>query len=471
MPNRFHKPAVLLLTALALCVPSLAVPPARVVTRPVPKVPIIDYKLENGLRVILSPDKVAPVVSLTVMYNVGSRNEKPGKTGFAHLFEHLMFGGSENVGKGEHFALLSENGGSYNGTTSQERTVYYETVPANQMNLALFLEADRMRAVDLTQDSLDREIAVVKEERRQRVDNEAYGSLYEHSLRQYFRTFAYQHSTIGSMEDIGNAKLEDAMSFYKTYYRPNNAVLVLVGDFKVEDAKRSIRKYFGPIPGGPPIPPIDGIEPDRQESGERFVYTDPLAKMPRVRRYYRGVRGDHPDFYALQVLATALSGRGKTGRLYEPLVESRLALGVSAVALEMQTNSPFQIEVGLPATGDPAKVEETLDREIARIQTDGITESELSRAKTQLRTSWAAHLQTTGAKASYLATYTTYYNDPDRINTLFSRQNAVTLDDVKRVANTYLEKENSVTIVVNPGLADAPANNNGNTGHSPEEAQ
>ncbi|HOC31517.1 MAG TPA: insulinase family protein, partial [Armatimonadota bacterium] len=135
------------------------------------------------------------------------------------------------------------------------------------------------------------------------------------------------------------------------------------------------------------------------------------------------------------------------------------------------TNSPFQIEVGLPATGDPAKVEETLDREIARIQTDGITESELSRAKTQLRTSWAAHLQTTGAKASYLATYTTYYNDPDRINTLFSRQNAVTLDDVKRVANTYLAKENSVTIVVNPGLADAPANNNGNTGHSPEEAQ
>jgi len=361
------------------------------------------------------------------------------------------------VGNGEHFALLTENGGTFNGTTSQERTVYYETVPANQVELALFLEADRMRALDVFKKNMDNEREVVKEERRQRVDNEAYGSLYEESLKLFFKTFAYQHSTIGSMDDLNAATVADTQAFYHTYYRPNNAVLVLVGDFNVNDAKAKIQKHFGAIPRGPAVPPVEGVEPDRQGGEQRLTIKDPLATLPRLRRYYRVVDGNHPDSYALGVLADILTGRGKTGRLYDPLVESRLALGVTAAALSMRTKSPFQIEIGLPANGDPAKVEAVLDAEIEKVKKDGVTDDELKRALVQLRTSASARLQTTANKASFLATYTLYYNDPDRINTIYDHQAAVTVDDVKRVAQTYFTKDNSVTIIVIPGRTEKPS--------------
>lgn len=448
--------ALLSLLAAPGLVPARAadVPPARIVARPIPHVPIVDYRLDNGLRVILSQDKTAPVVSLSLMYDVGSRDERPGRTGFAHLFEHLMFQGSENVGKGEHFALISENGGSFNGTTSQERTVYYATVPANQLDLILFLEADRMRSLEVSQANLDNQREVVKEERRQRVDNEAYGSLYEVSLQTFFRSFPYQHSTIGSMDDLNAATVEDARDFFRTYYAPNNAVLVLVGSFEVKDARARVEKYFGSIPSQPGPRRVEAREPFF--AGEqRETITDPLASLPRFRRYYRTVPGDHPDFYPLQVLATILSGRGKTGLLYEPLVESKLALGASAVQLEMRTNSPFQIECGMAAGGDPQAVEDAVEAVLERVKEQGVTPEQLRRAQIQLKTSFVARLQETGPKASFLATYTTYYSDPNRINTLYSRQEAVTNEDVRRVARKYFHDDNSATIIVLPGKRSA----------------
>src|SRR5437868_5988426 len=197
-----------------------------------PRVEFADERLENGLRVLLAPDRAAPVVAISVTYDVGSRNEPPGRTGFAHLFEHMMFQGSENIGRGEHFVLVNDNGGTFNGTTNQDRTNYFATLPANQLELALFLEADRMRSLDISQANLDNQRAVVQEERRQSYDNQPYGQMREQMLDLAYTSFGYKHSTIGSMEDLNAATLEDVRSFFKTYYAPNNAAVAVVGDFK-----------------------------------------------------------------------------------------------------------------------------------------------------------------------------------------------------------------------------------------------
>jgi zinc protease len=215
-----------------------------------------EYTLKNGLRVQLSEDHTAPVVAIHVTYDVGSRNERPGRTGFAHLFEHMMFKGSQNVGDGEHFYQVFTQGGSMNGTTSADRTVYFETMPAHQLELALFLEADRMRSLAITQENLDNQRNAVQEERRQSYDNQPYGRAFEAHLALMFDNFAYKHSTIGSMEDLNAATVKDVAEFFKMYYAPNNAVLTVVGDFKSADAKHLIEKYFGNIPRQPAPPTV-----------------------------------------------------------------------------------------------------------------------------------------------------------------------------------------------------------------------
>src|ERR1044071_5052045 len=206
-----------------------------------------EHKLKNGLRVILSEDHSAPTYSISVTYNVGSRDERDGRTGFAHLFEHMMFQGSENVGKGEHFIIIENNGGGMNGSTSTDRTEYHETLPANQLDLGLFLEADRMKSLAITQANLDNQRETVKEERRQRRDNQPYGQTFDVLFETAYDNFAYKHSTIGSMEDLNAANVKDVAQFFKTYYAPNNAVLALVGDFKSAEALQKIEKYFGSI--------------------------------------------------------------------------------------------------------------------------------------------------------------------------------------------------------------------------------
>src|SRR5215831_11214489 len=226
-----------------------------------------EHKLKNGLRVILSEDHSAPTYSISVTYNVGSRDERDGRTGFAHLFEHMMFQGSENVGKGEHFVLIENNGGGLNGSTNSDRTEYHETLPANQLDLGLFLESDRMKSLAITPANLENQRETVKEEKRERYDNQPYGALFDTLFETSYDNFAYKHSTIGSMDDLNAANVKDVADFFKTYYAPNNAVVVLVGDFKTNEALAKIDKYFGSIPSQTAPKPMDLSEP--KQNGER----------------------------------------------------------------------------------------------------------------------------------------------------------------------------------------------------------
>src|SRR5215475_15805901 len=233
-----------------------------------------EHKLKNGLRVILSEDHSAPTYSISVVYNAGSRDERAGRTGFAHLFEHMMFQGSENVGKGEHFVLIENNGGGMNGSTNSDRTEYHETLPANQLDLGLFLEADRMKSLAINQANLDNQRETVKEERRQRYDNQPYGLTFDTLFETAYDNFAYKHSTIGSMADLNAATVKDVSEFFKMYYAPNNAVLTIVGDFKTSEVLQKIDKYFGAIPGQPAPKPPDMSE-SAQKGERRKVLEDP----------------------------------------------------------------------------------------------------------------------------------------------------------------------------------------------------
>ncbi|HYA98146.1 MAG TPA: pitrilysin family protein, partial [Methylomirabilota bacterium] len=237
--------------ALVLAAQATPAPEGRAV-----KIPFQEYKLKNGLRVYLSEDHSAPTYSISVNYNVGSRDERKGRTGFAHLFEHMMFQGSENVGKGEHFILIENNGGGLNGTTNTDRTIYFETLPANQLDLGLFLESDRMRSLVISQANLDNQRKAVQEERRLRVDNQPYGRTSEIITETAYDNFRYKHSVIGSMEDLDAASVEDVAAFFKMYYAPNNAVVALVGDFRSDEALAKVKKYFESVPAqpAPPVP-------------------------------------------------------------------------------------------------------------------------------------------------------------------------------------------------------------------------
>jgi predicted Zn-dependent peptidase len=422
----------------------------------VPVIKFTDTRLANGLRVILSVDHTAPVVAVSVTYNVGSRNERPGRTGFAHLFEHMMFQGSQNVGKGEHMLLIQDNGGTMNGTTNQDRTNYFETVPSNQLEMALFLESDRMRSLDISQTNLDNQRAVVQEEKRQSYDNQPYGQMNPTIEELAYSSFAYKHDTIGSMEDLNAATLEDVRSFFKTYYAPNNACLAVVGDFNEGAAKRLIEKYFGPIPRQPAPPPVDVTE--QPIGGEkRKEISDQLARLTRYEAAYKTVPGDNPDSFALQILGSILS-TGRTSRLYGALVEKRLALNAMANGFPGRGPGLFSFNATLPPNGSAEAVEKVWDAEVARIQAEGVTEKELQKAKTQALARlvvggggrFGGGLESVLGRANQLTQNAIFFNDPGRINTQLARLQAVTAEDVKRVANQYLVKENRVVVIDSP---------------------
>ena len=278
-----------------------------------------EYTLENGLRVILNKDDSIPVVAVAVYYDVGSRNEREGRTGFAHLFEHMMFQGSENVPKAGHFQYIMKAGGTMNGTTSSERTNYFETLPANQLPLALWLESDRMRALAVTQENLDNQREAVKEEKRLRYDNQPYGEVFDLINEMIFKNFANAHSTIGSMDDLDDATVEDVQEFFRVYYAPNNAVLVLSGAFETDEAKSLIEKFFGTIPAQPKPAPLDVSEPP--EIALKYKeYEDKLAPFPAFLFGWKIPQRRTSEFYALY-LAGKLLYDGESSRLYQKLVK------------------------------------------------------------------------------------------------------------------------------------------------------
>jgi predicted Zn-dependent peptidase len=408
-----------------------------------------DHKLKNGLRVILSEDHSAPTYSLSVTYNVGSRDERPGRTGFAHLFEHMMFQGSENVGKGEHFIYIENNGGGMNGTTSSDRTEYHETLPANQLDLGLFLEADRMRSLAINQSNLDNQRKTVQEERRQRYDNQPYGRSFETLLETAYDNFAYKHSTIGSMEDLNAATVDDVASFFKTYYAPNNAVLSIVGDFKTDEVLAKVEKYFGNIPGQPAPPAPDMTEP-KQSAERRKTIEDPLAQLARIDIAYKIPPGNTPDWYALAVLGQLLSS-GQSSRLFQKMVrETQVAQQAQAGADESRGTSLFIASLLVSPGKDPAEAEKIFYAELDRMKNEPATDVEMQKVRMMVRRSDVEQLEGTLGRARSLGENAVYYNDPNVINSSSDMVNKVTKADMQRVAQTYLTQNNRTVVITLP---------------------
>jgi predicted Zn-dependent peptidase len=418
----------------------------------------VDYKettLKNGLRVITVEDHSAPVIAVSVTYNVGSRNERQGRTGFAHLFEHMMFKGSENVGSGEHFLLVFNNGGNMNGTTNEDRTNYFEVLPANQLDLALFLEADRMRSLAITKENLDNQRNAVQEERRLGVDNQAYGKSGEIQQELLYDNFAYKHTTIGSMEDLNAASVDDVAAFFKMYYAPNNATLVIVGDFKTAEALTKARSNFEMIARQPDPPSVDMTEPE-QKAERRASVDDVLARAIRIDLAYKAVPGNSADFYALQVLATALQG-GQSSRLYQKLVkEKELLTNVGGFMDEKRGVGAFYTNAQLRPNAKPEEVEALIYAEIDRLKKEPIADWELQKAKNNTRRNFINGLSSSISRAITLGQYTVYYNEPNLINTRLDKVAAVTKEDVQRVANKYLVDTNRTVVVTLPKKKAAP---------------
>jgi predicted Zn-dependent peptidase len=447
---------VLLASVISLsCAPRVSAPSVQKPSRSF-DLAFKEYRLKNGLRVLLAEDHSAPTFSICVTYNVGSRDERPGRTGFAHLFEHILFQGSENVGKGEHFILVQNNGGTANGTTNADRTNYFETLPANQLELGIFLEADRMRAPSITKANFDNQRLTVQEERRQSYDNRPYGKTYEAVIDTAYDNFAYKHSTIGSMADLNAATLADATEFFRTYYAPNNAALSLVGDFRTDDALQLIRKYFESIPAQAP-PPLPNVAEPEQTAERRKIIEDAFAPTARVDIVYKIPPGNTQDWYVLSVLGEVLSA-GVSSRLYQKLVkEKEIAQSVSAGPDERRGPSLFWISVGARPTTDLALLEKLVYEEIERLRQELIADWEHDKIRMQLRRERAQQLYSTRRRANALGHFAVYYDDPALINTVWQKYQAVGKPDLQRVAKTYFKPTNRTVVITMPKKAVVPA--------------
>jgi len=420
-----------------------------------PTIKFKDLKLKNGLRVIISEDHSAPTVSVAVSYNVGSADEKARRTGFAHLFEHMMFKGSENVGPGEHFTLVFNNGGTMNGTTNQDRTLYFETMPANQLELALFLESDRMRSLDINKANLDNQRNAVQEERRLGLDNQPYGHTYERIGEQAYDNDAYKHSVIGSMEDLNAASVDDVATFFKTYYAPNNAVLSIVGDVDTATTMTLIEKYFGPITRQPQPKRPDLTEPPHKAE-RRSSLEDPLARLAQVDIAYVTPPTGTPDFDTLDVLSWVLSS-GRSSRLNQVVVrEKQLAINANAFNPDKRGPGLFQVSATVAPGKSPDDVEAALYEEIEKVKTGPIGAWEIEKAHNNAVRQQAAAVTSTLQRAIQLGEYALFFDDPNLVNTRADHYQKITAADVQRVAQKYLTKENRSVVITTPKTG-APA--------------
>jgi predicted Zn-dependent peptidase len=416
------------------------------------KIEYEDYALDNGLRVLLVEDHSAPVVTVNVWYNVGSRNERVGRSGFAHLFEHMMFQGSANVGKGEHFQLVERAGGSMNGSTNEGRTNYYETLPSNRLNLGLWLEADRMRSLAVTEDNFENQRSTVKEERRLGVDNQPYAPAFtEGSTLIYDSTdcFSYAHSVIGSMDDLDRAEVPDVQAFFDLYYRPNNATLTVVGDFDPAEAKQLIGQYFDDIQRGAE-PPRIACNYDFEAGARSRTWDDQHANLPAVIVAYRAPPHSHGDTRPLTFLSTIL-GEGESSRLNRGLVRDEQSSVQAASFLNSRRGPGMFLALAIANQGVEADVlREQLNREVERIISEGISDAELEKAKNAFRASYVFQSQTSMQIAERLQHYIHYHDSLDDMATDLELYMQVTAEDIQRVAAEYLKSENSYTIIIVP---------------------
>ncbi|MEV4616314.1 pitrilysin family protein [Kitasatospora sp. NPDC049258] len=419
---------------------------------------ITEHRLANGLRVVLSEDHLTPVTAVCLWYDVGSRHEVKGRTGLAHLFEHLMFQGSANVSNNGHFELVQGAGGSLNGTTSFERTNYFETMPAHQLELALWLEADRMGSLltALDEASMENQRDVVKNERRQRYDNVPYGTAFEKLTALSFPDgHPYHHTPIGSMADLDAATLEDARAFFRTYYAPNNAVLSIVGDIDPEQTIAWVEKYFGTIPAHDgKQPPRDGTLPDTIGREVREVIHEDVpsrALMAAYRLPHDGTReADAAD------LALTILGSGESSRLYNRLVRHDRTAVAAGFGLLRLAGAPSLGWLDVKTSGDATidKIQAATDEELARFAAEGPTEAELERAQAQIEREWLDRLTTVAGRADELCRFAVLFGDPKLLNNALTKVLDVTAEEVRAVAAARLHPQNRAVLVYEPTTSD-----------------
>jgi len=439
---------------------------------PVPVVEFSDERLANGLRLIVAEDHLAPVVAVNLWYNVGSKHEVEGKTGFAHLFEHVMFQGSRNVAKAEHIALIQAAGGTMNGTTWLDRTNYFETVPSHQLELAIWLEADRMGTLldALSQENLDNQREVVKNEKRWSYDNRPYGSWNEKLQGHLFPPeHPYHHTTIGSMEDLDAASVEDVSEFFRTYYAPNNAVLTVVGDVDPAAVRTWTERYFGGIPANPSIPPLADLSlpPILGEEKRETVYDK--IPLPRVYVAFRAPAFGDPRLDALDIASQVLAG-GKGSRLHLRLVrEERIAQDVALFTLGFVGGSITAGWATVRPGVEVARVEAALHEELERITREPVSDDELARARALIESEELGGLSRVEERADRLSMYATLFDDPDLINRMLGRYLSVTAADIQKVAADVFRPDNRVVLTYLPELPPAEASAVDGEGESESE--
>jgi predicted Zn-dependent peptidase len=425
------------------------------------RIPIDQYELPNGLRVTLSEDHTAPIVAVNLWYHVGSANERPGRTGFAHLFEHMLFQGSEHVASNEHFEIVQRAGGTLNGSTWLDRTNYFETVPSNHLATALWLEADRMGFLlpAMTQQKLDTQRDVVKNERRWSIDNQPYGTWWERLPALAFPPeHPFHHSLIGSMEDLSEASLADIEAFFATYYTPDNAVLSIAGDFDPAEARAHVERFFGPIPRGrgrPPLPPM--AVPEHFGGWRRETVPDTVA-LPRLFLALRSPVFGSDVYYAASTLGAVL-GMGKASRLQQRLVREReVASDAAAFTLDLAKGTDLLVT---DVTARPGVAAERLEVETAReleaLRRDGVSDEEVQRALALIEIAMVQQLQSAGERADKLSMFATYLGDPALVNVQPERYRAVTAERVNAFARRALGEDNRASLLYVPREPEAQA--------------
>lgn len=413
------------------------------------KIDFTEFKLDNGLHVILQPDNTTPNVIVSIMYHVGSKNELPTRTGFAHFFEHLMFEGTENIERGEFTRHVEEAGGSLNAFTSNDITYYYVMLPSNQLELGLWLESERLLHAKVDSIGIATQKGVILEEMKQTRDNRPYGRLLVETVNRAFTQHPYRWDVIGADEHIRNAEDSEFKEFHDMFYVPNNAVLVVAGDIDVESAKTMVRKYFGDIPAGKaqirrPLP----NEPKRTVEIRDTVYDN--IQLPLVIQAYHIPGQGEKDFYAVQMLGSLLS-QGQSSRLYRELVDNqRVALQISAQPLSLE-HPGLSLILGIPQMGvDPKVMEDAINKELQKVRTELISETEFEKLRNQYENRIVNSNTTIASRAQNLASNYTYFNDASRINSTLEKYLAVTREDILKAAQEYLREDNRVVLYFMP---------------------
>jgi len=463
--NRSTSPQRRWLVSWLALVAALLAAPAAVSAQSAGQIEYETYELDNGLRVILAEDRSVPVAAVNVWYHVGSRHDPRDRSGFAHLFEHMMFEGTKHVGKTEettHMSLIQNVGGSLNGTTAADRTNYFETVPANRVNLALWLEADRMRFLNVTEENFENQRSVVKEERRQGLENAPYAKAIRSAIVQPYDSttcFPYSRMGIGSMEDLNAASIEDVRAFYRAHYAPNNAVLTVVGDFDAAQVRKLIQQYFG---GAEPaeIPPEEECEVSYSPGMQVDSVMDPNANLPAVVWTFRTPPHDHADTYALTLLSTIL-GEGQSSRLHRSMV-SDAGAAAQVVTLYQQVGwrkgPGVMLSYAIANQGvSPDSLRSVFWDEVERLRESPPTGEELEKAKNSYVADLVMGRQTAMQKAEALQHFALYHDDLADVNRVRERFLEVTREDLDRVIDRYLTRENLSVMVDIPSAGGEAA--------------